>query len=73
MHRRYEIDRKKDSGRETMNYICLFYFISNGLHIMICAVSTGSIHLVYSICNFRESRPKHQLIFIFTLDWVCFR
>lgn len=70
MHRRYEIDKKKDSGRKTMKYICLFYFISDGLHIMICAVSIGSNQLVYSICNFRES--KHQLIFIFTLDWVFF-
>lgn len=61
MHRRYEIDRKKDSGRETMNYICLFHFISDGLHILMCSFSTGSIHLVYFICNFRKSKPKLTL------------
>lgn len=61
------ISRKKDSGRDTKKYICLFHFISNGLHIMLCAVSTGSIHLIYSICNFRESKLKVNFIIILIL------
>lgn len=59
------ISRKKDSGRDTKKYICLFHFISDELHnIMLCAVSTGSIHLIYSICNFRESKLKVNFIII---------
>lgn len=59
-----KVSRKKDSGRNTKKYICLFHFISDELHIMLCAVSTGSIHLIYSICNFRESKLKVNFIII---------
>lgn len=52
------ISRKKDSGRDTKKYICLFHFISDELHIMLCAVSTGSIHLIYSIATLENLNSK---------------
>lgn len=48
------ISRKKDSGRDIKKCICLFYFISDELYIMLCVVSIGFIYLIYFICNFRE-------------------
>lgn len=58
------ISRKKDSGRDIKKCICLFYFISDELYIMLCVVSIGFIYLIYFICNFREFKFKVNFIII---------